>query len=115
MLGQGANAVARPRFVYSLAFFHLAVCGSYDLIRERVRTITFFSHFCASFRSRDLVCVFMNKISQVWVVTPTDLRPACQLHGRPATPSSFKPIDLPPGSSVTLITLQKLACAVNLK
>ena len=78
MLWQGANSGGHSLCFSSL---HLAVCRSHDLIWERVWTITFFSHFCTTFRSRDLVCVFMKSDSsraRHEVVTPTDLRPACQ-------------------------------------
>ena len=43
---------------YDIFSLYFAVCRSNDLIAERVRTIPFISHFCASFQSRDLVCVF---------------------------------------------------------
>ena len=44
--------------ISDISSLHLAICRSYDLIRGRVRTIKFFPHSFASFRSRDHVCVF---------------------------------------------------------
>ena len=56
-----------------------------DLIRESVWTMTFFLHFCATFRSRDLVCVFMKSDipgGRHGVVTPMELiAPSLPVHG----------------------------------
>ena len=71
-----------PHYISRLQF---AVCRSYDLIGERVWTITFFPHSFVSFRSRDHVCVFHEchtfPLLNMGIVTPKEVRPALPEHG----------------------------------